>query len=279
MAKRYDAQRQSWTEDGRDGAAERAAARRTQRLAALSAAAVLLVSSLGFGVWRAVDNALERDRQEKAWARAEASASARASREARDSASPSPGGTGDSGTEEAAAPSPGASAGAAPASGHERREDPQGWTVDVPEGWKRTEQKRPGYATVVNYESPGGDRRLQVFWVEDPTPYASAKLADDFLEDQATAYSLIRLDRLPGAGEGTRAPAVLEYAYEEQETGERRHTVDERFEAADGKLYAVAATGPDTGEGGASGASGAEARLVSSGVASFCPKGADCAGG
>ena len=256
--KRYDAQRQRWVDDAEgDATAAAARTRRMQRVTILSAAGVLLVSSLGFGLWRAVENGLERDRAERAAARAEASASAQASPEADPGASPDAGNS----------PPSGGPSGTTP-DGYERVEDEEGWSLDVPEGWTRKVVAGEGRTTVVDYESGDGAHSLRVFWVEDSSPYESARLADRFLKDEATAYQRIGLDRLPADGAANNDTARLEYAYEDKKSGERRRTVDERFEAADGEFYAVAGTGPEDDD--------TVREFTAAGVSSFCPAAGDC---
>lgn len=252
MVHRYDARQQRWVNDARGGgAAEAARRRRAERTAIAASAAVLVACSLGFGLWPSAGagsggSTVEPTSSPEPW-----------------ESPPEPWESTDTfGPTNVPQPWETYGQGVTPG-GYERVEDDAGWTVDVPEGWDRKAQEWENRATVVNYVSPEGDRRLQVFWVEDESPYASVRLADKELQARVPEYEQISLQALPGGA------ARIEYSYEAGESGETRHVVDHRFEAADGEYYAVAAAGPAGDDSDQEGP-------VAAALASFCPDDAEC---
>lgn len=269
----YDARYQRWVQDDRELVRRRSRLVRVQRVAMLSLAGVLLVSSAGFTVWRAVERHNDKVEAERAAASASARARAEESRAAKASASASA-----LARDQALADPSDSDISAKPPAGYERYEDDEGWTADVPEGWKRTAQEREGHPSVVTYESKDGSRRLMIFGVEESDPLSSVQLADRYLAGKedgkgAEGYHRIGMGKLPGTGsdDGYGTPAAyLEYTYTDKESGDERRTLDERFSAADGYLYAVTATGAASGKGKA------EAKLVKTVLASFCPRGTTC---
>ncbi|MEV6496287.1 hypothetical protein [Streptomyces prunicolor] len=143
-------------------------------------------------------------------------------------------------------------------------QDPTGYTLDVPKGWTRT-QRQGAKAPVVTYDSPDGTRRLQIFRVSENSPAESLDLAEN---DPGYGFA-----RQPGYQVIDRATgpswAELTYRYDDQDKGGRR-VIDHRFEAADGSLYAVRSSGPES----------LDPALVrgplTAAVDSFCPAGANC---
>jgi len=151
-----------------------------------------------------------------------------------------------------------------PSSGYRRTQDPIGYAVDVPQGWTRR-QKQGKLAPVVYYDSPGGDRQLQIFQVTESTPYASLQLAENdpgYGFAKQPGYQVLDRDR----GDTW---AELSYRYRDADKGSRQ-VIDHRFRAADGTLYAIRSSGP----------ANLDPALVRSplatAVSSFCPAGAEC---
>ncbi|MFF7054081.1 hypothetical protein ACFY94_37565 [Streptomyces griseorubiginosus] len=213
---------------------------RVGRVFAALAVAVLVGVAVGAGVWF-----LLRD----------------TSLGSRSGAVPAPSVTADASSKrESGSPSPSAS----PASGYSRTLDPVGYAVDVPQGWTRTE-KQGQAAPVVAYEDPADGRRLQIFRLAEDTPARSLDLAEN-----DPGYGFARqpgyqvLDRASGA-----TWSELAYRYDDSDLGARQ-VVDHRFEAADGTLYAIRATGPAA-------LSPAQVREpLTRALSSFCPTGARC---
>ncbi|MER7719522.1 hypothetical protein ABTX99_21690 [Streptomyces flaveolus] len=152
------------------------------------------------------------------------------------------------------------------APGYRRAQDPVGYAITVPEGWRRHE--KPGEsAAVVTYDSPDGGRQLQIFALVEDTPAASLDLAEN-----ATGYGLARQ---PGYRALTRnsdgdAFSELVYRYDDEDRGPRR-VIDHRFRAADGTLYAIRSSGPETLDGALL------REPLTTAVDSFCPAGGECA--
>ncbi|MFF7274505.1 hypothetical protein [Streptomyces griseorubiginosus] len=150
------------------------------------------------------------------------------------------------------------------ATGYRRTQDPVGYRVDVPRGWTRTE-KQGQAAPVVVYDAPADGRRLQIFRIAEDTPAQSLDLAEN---DPGYGFA-----RQPGYQVLDRASgttwAELAYRYDDSDLGARQ-VVDHRFQAADGTLYAIRATGP---------AALAPARVrepLTRALASFCPTDTEC---
>ncbi|MER6491896.1 hypothetical protein [Streptomyces griseorubiginosus] len=217
---------------------------RVGRVFAALAVAVLVGVAVGAGVWF-----LLRD----------------TSLGSRSGAVPAPSVTADASSKresqkESVSPSPSTS----PAPGYRRTLDPVGYAVEVPQGWTRTE-KQGQAAPVVAYEDPADGRRLQIFRLAEDTPARSLDLAEN-----DPGYGFARqpgyrvLDRASGA-----TWSELAYRYDDSDLGARQ-VVDHRFEAADGTLYAIRATGPAT-------LSSAQVREpLTRALSSFCPMGAQC---
>ncbi|MEU9171804.1 hypothetical protein AB0D34_29110 [Streptomyces sp. NPDC048420] len=161
-----------------------------------------------------------------------------------------------------ATPSPAASA--STASGYRRIQDPVGYSLDVPRGWTRTE-KEGRSAPVVGYAAPADGRRLQVFRLAEDTPAGSLDLAEN---DPGYGFALQPGYQVLDRASGTTW-AELAYRYDDPELGARQ-VVDHRFEAADGTLHAIRATGPAS----------LPAALVRDPLtrarASFCPADTEC---
>ncbi|MEE1939421.1 hypothetical protein V1L54_08330 [Streptomyces sp. TRM 70361] len=133
-----------------------------------------------------------------------------------------------------AVPSEPAASPEGPPEGMRRVRDAAGFTLDVPEGWERSENEQG-----VFYTSPDGVSLIQVFSLTEvgQTPREALETAKEGVSANP-GYELIRLEETgPDAAE-------LEYAYDSEEAGGRRRVVDRAFEAADGVQYAVLVAGP-----------------------------------
>ncbi|XUL90555.1 hypothetical protein ACQ86D_31230 [Streptomyces galilaeus] len=153
---------------------------------------------------------------------------------------------------------------AAARSSYRTAKDPTGYTVEIPRGWTRA-QRQGAKAPVVSYDSPDGTRHLQIFRVSEPSPAESLDLAE-----HAPGYGFARQPRYQVL-DRTSGPtwAELAYRYDDPDQGARR-VIDHRFEAADGSLYAIHASGPES-------VSPALVRdPLTEAVDSFCPAGANC---
>nr|BFD83106.1 hypothetical protein StreXyl84_25070 [Streptomyces sp. Xyl84] len=172
-------------------------------------------------------------------------------------------------SEEATSVSPSPTA-AEPPAGYALEDDPEGFRIAVPEGWGRQTVGSQFGMDVVNYRSGSGDRRIQVYQVAETSPDASFQL---YLSDEVPkprGFHKLALDHVDGAGvSGTRMEYTAATLKGEPDIG-TWHVFDERFRAADGKIYAIAAYGPD-----ADGADG-ELRDLTTALDWFCPPGTVC---
>ncbi|CAL9557909.1 hypothetical protein SUDANB176_04582 [Streptomyces sp. enrichment culture] len=154
--------------------------------------------------------------------------------------------------------------------GHETYADPEGFTIARPTGWTRTAVPSRYGIDVVHYRSPDGERRLQVFEVSEATPGESHGL---FLSDavaKAPGFTELSLESLDGGDfAGSRLEYLVDSIEGEPDVG-TWHVVDERFVAADGRLYAVAAYGAE--------ADGREdeRELLRTALGRFCPPYTTC---
>ncbi|GGO35940.1 hypothetical protein GCM10012286_07280 [Streptomyces lasiicapitis] len=257
MVRIYDRDRQEWVGPEREREIEalhdRDATR--QRTARRAAVAVLAVCGLAFGTWalgwkdEPKPTAYLMERQPTQGPGADVGAS---------------------GTEDAAPPSPEGG----PPSGYESVTDAAGFRLAVPIGWTRTGEGGVDGITIVNYHNFDGTRRLQVYEVSEPTPYASLRtFLDDTQVPKSAGFRKLSLTRLD---DGPRPAARLTYLTDRASSvGDAPnvgtwHVVDHRFEAEDGKRYAVAAYGPE-----ADGRQD-EKELVATALKWFCPALTDC---
>ncbi|MEU6145425.1 hypothetical protein ABZ848_34400 [Streptomyces sp. NPDC047081] len=198
------------------------------------------------------------------------------------------GGGGDDGKRAVAAASPsvsGSSAGGSPSpslqdtvvpspsvppSGYELRDDTEGFRIAVPEGWSRNSVASQHGIAVVNYRSPDREHRLQIYQVSEASPAASFKL---YLSDQIPkppGFKKLDLQTLDdGEFTGSRLEYVADSLNGEPDIG-TWHVYDERFVAADGNIYAIAAYGPDAD------GSGAELTNLTTALEWFCPPYTTC---
>ncbi|MEU3252778.1 hypothetical protein [Streptomyces sp. NPDC006997] len=157
---------------------------------------------------------------------------------------PPPGGDASPADGEASPPeeSPSPSATVDVPAGYELYDDAEGFTIARPVGWTREAVDSQYGMDIVNYRSADGELRLQVFQVAESSPEASFEL---FLSDdtpKADGFEELSLERVSEAG--SRLEYLADAIKGEPDAGPW-HVVDERFVAADGNLYAVAAYGPD----------------------------------
>ncbi|WP_272587196.1 hypothetical protein [Streptomyces sp. M92] len=156
---------------------------------------------------------------------------------------------------------------------YELHADPEGFTVARPVGWVRETVPSKYGIDVVNYRSSDGERRLQVYQVEEASPEASFEL---FLSDgtpKAEGFRKISLETLDdGDFTGSRLEYLVDSVRGEPDVG-TWHVVDERFVAADGEVYAIAAYGAD--------ADGREdeRELLRTALGHFCPPHTACGTG
>src|SRR5205085_180793 len=123
-------------------------------------------------------------------------------------------------------------------------------------------------APVVYYDDPAEGRQLQIFRVTESTPYKSLTLAETdpgYGFDKQPGYQVVQRDH----GDTW---AELSYRYDAVDKGDKgpRQVIDHRFEAADGTLYAIRASGP------ASLDPGQVREPLKMAVRYFCPTGAQC---
>ncbi|WP_409059256.1 hypothetical protein [Streptomyces sp. SYP-A7185] len=174
----------------------------------------------------------------------------------------------DAGTEgDTAAPSP---SGVPPAP-YEEVFDEEGYRLAVPRGWVRDLVEPSAEFNVVNYRSPQGDARLQVYRVSESSPYASLRT---WLDETRMPGGFDRIGALKRRNDDGRPAARLEYVADgfkgEPDIG-TWHVIDHRFEAVDGQLYAVAVYGSD-----ADGRDDEE-EFMSTVLSWFCPPDEACA--
>ncbi|WP_329256147.1 hypothetical protein OG223_32365 [Streptomyces sp. NBC_01478] len=151
-----------------------------------------------------------------------------------------------------------------PGSSYRTAQDPTGYTLDIPRGWTRA-QRQGAKAPVVSYDSPDGTRRLQIFRVSENSPAESLDLAEN---DPGYGFARQPGYRVLGRASGPTW-AELTYRYDDLGHGGRR-VIDHRFQAADGSLYAIRSSGPES----------LDPALVrtplTTAIGSFCPTGANC---
>ncbi|MFF4909799.1 hypothetical protein ACFY2T_33635 [Streptomyces sp. NPDC001260] len=142
--------------------------------------------------------------------------------------------------------------------------DSAGYSVVVPQGWTRRE-KQSALAPIVYYDSPDDGRQLQIFEVSEASPDASLSMAET---DPGFGFATLPGYEVIARNQGGTW-AELWYRYNDQDRGPRQ-VIDHRFQAADGKLYAMRSSGP--------------AKLghvwirkpLDLALKSFCPTGAAC---
>ncbi|MFI8102411.1 serine/arginine repetitive matrix protein 2 [Streptomyces sp. NPDC086023] len=129
-----------------------------------------------------------------------------------------------------ASPSPSPSAPA----GYRVVDDPAGFRIAVPEGWRREELKAG-----VFYRSADRTSLVQVFRVNEPgmTPLEAVQGASEQLSANPGFTQIEIGDRGDGSAE-------LVYEYDSAETGSRRRGVERVLTTPDGRMYAVLVAAP-----------------------------------
>lgn len=155
------------------------------------------------------------------------------------------------------------------APGYVRSDDPAGFTVDVPSGWKRTAKTPKDKPAVVTYDSPDGSRILQLFLVSEGTPAESMDLAEN------ENYGFARLPGYRVLDRSAPDDSYSEVVYRFDGEGDLgpRQVIDHRFRTADDKIYGVRLSAPESTPLD-------ELREpVTMVVTSLCPSGATCVRG
>lgn len=187
----------------------------------------------------------------------------------------------DTPTETDPSPSPRSSSGPATASpspspdeppaGYTLYDDPQGFRIAVPDGWQRrrsTVNSQYGM-DVVNYRDSGGHRRIQVYEVRESSPDESFDLYLSEDVPKPRGFRVLSRVKLDGGSTGSRLEYLADSLKGEPEIG-TWHVVDQRFRAADGKVYAIASYGSD-----ADGRDD-EREALTTAVDWFCPPSTTC---
>ncbi|MDX3708579.1 hypothetical protein [Streptomyces europaeiscabiei] len=155
------------------------------------------------------------------------------------------------------------------APGYVRSDDPAGFTVDVPSGWKRTAKTPKDKPAVVTYDSPDGSRILQLFLVSEGAPAESMDLAEN------ENYGFARLPGYRVLDRSAPDDSYSEVVYRFDGEGDLgpRQVIDHRFRTADDKIYGVRLSAPESTPLD-------ELREpVTMVVTSLCPSGATCVRG
>ncbi|MYT33261.1 hypothetical protein GTY73_31850 [Streptomyces sp. SID8354] len=131
-----------------------------------------------------------------------------------------------------------ASATAVPSGSH-LVHDEKGFTLAVPDDWRRELR-----STGVFYTSPDGRSLLQIFQITEPdlTPRQALEQASKGLAGNP-GYKELGLE--PRQGPPGPDGAQLTYAYDSDRLGVRVRAVDCAFTVPDGRQFAVLALGPD----------------------------------
>jgi hypothetical protein len=145
--------------------------------------------------------------------------------------------------EDTGSPSPSASA---PPDGYELRDDTEGFRIATPRGWSRSTVDSIYGMAVVNYRSADREHRLQVYQVSESSPEASFELYLSARTRKPAGFKKLALHKLDdGRFTGSRLEYLADTIRGEPDVG-TWHVYDERFVAADGKIYAIASYGPDS---------------------------------
>ncbi|ALV51829.1 hypothetical protein ACH4UX_32215 [Streptomyces althioticus] len=154
--------------------------------------------------------------------------------------------------------------------GYELHQDAEGFTIARPTGWEReTVPSQHGF-DVVNYRSPDGFRRLQVYEIAESSPEESFELYLSEDTPKPDGFQQVEMVPLDAGVEGVRLEYLADSLRGEPEVGSW-HVQDVRFRSPeDGKVYAVAAYGAPTD------GVDPELELVLVAVEHFCPPSATC---
>ncbi|MFE7762673.1 hypothetical protein [Streptomyces sp. NPDC057438] len=201
------------------------------RVAVAVVLAALLGGGVGFGVWT-----LSRD--DDGPTRATSASSSPSAPPSVPAAGPQDdGGTASATPKQSAADS---DPGGTP--GYVRSDDPAGFTVEVPSGWKRTAKTPTDKPTVVTYDSPDGTRVLQLFLVSEGSPAESMDLAENENYGFARLPGYRALDR-SAADDDSYSEVV--YRFDGEGDLGPRQVIDHRFRTADDKIYGVRLSAPE----------------------------------
>ncbi|MFH8463089.1 hypothetical protein [Streptomyces sp. NPDC017991] len=250
----FDTERQEWAGSRRERLfhPDQYLDVRRQKVIRRKTAIVLAVAGLTFGVWALAWKDEPEPYRDFTAARS-------------DTAKETSEGPGDGSGDSAPPAQPSASLPA----GYEPWQDVAGFRVAFPTGWERDSRSSQYGIDVVDYRSPDGTRRLQVFQVMETSPYESLQVAQ--VEAQKLdGYEALSLTEVPG---GEEQAAEHEYRADEisgEQGGGTRHVIDHRFEGADGERYALVAYGSD-----ADGPDD-ERELVDTALRWFCPPDTRC---
>ncbi|MFE7071870.1 hypothetical protein ACFU96_17485 [Streptomyces sp. NPDC057620] len=257
----FDTERQEWAGSRRERLfhPDQYLDVRRQKVVRQKTAIVLAVAGLTFGVWALAWKDEPEPYQNFTAARSDTK---------KDSSDGSGGGSGSESGSGGGTPS--AEPSSSLPAGYEPWQDDEGFRVALPTGWERDSRSSQFGIDVVDYRSPDGIRRLQVFQVMETSPYESLQVAQ--VEAQKLdGYEAVSLAEVPGDG---NQAAEHEYRADEiageQGGGGARHVIDHRFTAADGERYALVAYGSD-----ADGPDD-ERELVDTALRWFCPPGTQC---
>ncbi|WP_371669587.1 hypothetical protein OG985_19135 [Streptomyces sp. NBC_00289] len=154
--------------------------------------------------------------------------------------------------------------------GYETFEDDEGFRIARPEGWTRSTVDSSYGIAVVNYRSADSEHRLQVYQVAEESPDASFDLYLSAETPKPAGFDKLRLRNLDdGEFTGSRLEYLADSIKGEPDVGVW-HVYDERFVAADGNIYAIAAYGPDS-DGGDD-----ELEVLTTALDWFCPSLGGC---
>ncbi|MFE0427687.1 serine/arginine repetitive matrix protein 2, partial [Streptomyces sp. NPDC058953] len=121
-------------------------------------------------------------------------------------------------------------------------DDPEGFTIAVPEYWARTT-----VGASVFYTSPDDTALIQVFRITEPdyTPLDAVEFANQDLAGRTKNYQERAVGRVASGMENpTSDAAELAYAYDSADAGGRRQCVERVFTATDYTIYAVLTCAP-----------------------------------
>ncbi|MBT2396614.1 serine/arginine repetitive matrix protein 2 [Streptomyces sp. ISL-100] len=124
--------------------------------------------------------------------------------------------------------------------GYRLVEDPEGFSVAVPDDWERSLEKER-----VFYRTADRASLIQIFRVTEAgmTPGEAVRLASGGLRDGTEGYEEISVGPVDGAVNESMS-AQLVYEYDSEESGGRRRGVERVFRVSSGDLWAVLVAAP-----------------------------------
>jgi hypothetical protein len=160
---------------------------------------------------------------------------------------------------------------AEPPFGYVSVQDPERFRVAVKEDWNRETGRQQFGFPIVNYRSADGTRRLQIYQVEEATPYGSLQKYLSLPNATPKGFEQLSLERLDEDG---RPAARLEYLADslrgESDIGGSWHVIDHRFESVDDRLYALTSYGP------AADGYDDDQEVLDTALSWFCPPDSEC---